>query len=405
MSLSPELRARLRKAIESAFHNYDELRIAIGEGNWTGLHNVRLEEFVKPDPLRIVVFNLVEWAEKNGRVRNLYEICQLSNPGNALLSQLAEDIRGLTEEPAIDITEKVAIHTETYTIPTRPLTPQQRTLLWANPALFGGQVLAFALWTCIFISQAWMFWLATVVLGLLSRIWDMFADLPLAWRVLSTLRDVLIRRSVLIVLLVTAAVGLVASLFISRVEYDARQEEPSIMIAGDKLQPGERKWVPSWPTGRKLQADRMGDGYQARPVIVYPWRLAKITSRVIPYVVIEPHPDILENIGTTEDNPAQQWQLTVKHNNQVIYENPNYRGNALVLGADEEHTPKLPPAMFRRTPEYILAALEPADELHIQLASNPSAASQSKFVTIAVVKTPSDPESPAQSILVPAKVP
>lgn len=369
MSLTPELRKQLREAIQTAYTSYDDLRIAIGEGTWQGLTNVRLEQFVKPDPLRLVVFNLVEWAENHGRVEDLYEVCVEGSPGNAELGQLAEPIRALDEErkPIEEIADEITLKEATYTLPT-PTTQQER-LITGNLVVATVILLLAAAWTVIFIDGAWIVWLTFFGPTLGSSIWDMIGNQLLAVRVISFFRGVLISRATLIALTIVFVVVGGLSLGISQVKYVGQPTDAAITVAGVELSPGDVQWLLVPATGKKFRIERVGAGYRDGEIMAYPWQRTKIRPKIMPYIVIEPAAQVIGNISTSDTSPNRQWKLTVTMGNQVIYRNSAYKGMPVKIGPDPNHWPDPTGFTPKRAPTIKhVVNIKSGDELHIELS-------------------------------------
>jgi len=393
MSLTPQQREQFRLAILSAFPNYDDLRMAIGEGDWPGLTNVRLEQFVPRDPMRLVAFNLVQWAEEHGRVKNLLEVCLHDNPANELLNELAAPIHQLDETPTPDLAEQVAIDTATYTVPTRPLTDTQRILIRVNIGLLGLLLLIVISWSCIFIPYATGFWGLTVLGGLVYVGLEMLKDRPFAERMFSVFRGVLSSWTVLGTGIAGCLAMAVLSFSLSQIKYAARTDEPLIVVAGEELSPGDWMWVRIPPGGRTLTTEKVGEGYDRKTFPVKPWWPTTVRVAVTPYVIIEPEKSLLDIISTTDTAPNRQWKLTVTRNGESFYRNDQYRGNPVLFAVKGNHKPSLGSFIPKRTP--LLAppdlAIAPGDKLHVELwRSTP------KYVVDIDVGAPTDVKSALQ---------
>ena len=402
MSLTPALRQQLRLAIQRAF-NYDELRLAVGEGDWQGLHNVRLEEFVDRDPMNIVASNLVAWAEKNGRVRVLYEICLAANPGNPGLAQLATAIRALQEvpKPAEELASEVALDDKTYTIPTRPLTQQQRQLIAGNLGLAAVNLLGTAGWTSIFIDGAWIFWLTTFGLGVLSKGWDLLGNQVLQSQVFSLFRSTLTNWGTLAVLAVYAIVAGGLSLTISKVWYDGEKEDPNVVIESKTLEPGDQQWLWIPPNGRKMQFATSAYGYY-RDFRVCPWRRTTLKPTLKPYVIIEPADAVLrDDISEDETDPQLQWRIRVTRAEVRLFEDTApYFGAPLAIHPEPDDRHEIPEFVQRRNASkhpiiHKVADIRPGEKLQITLSSDTT------YTTEMTVENPPKMGKPFQLVKVP----
>ena len=88
MKLTGQQRQRLNSGIVDAFDNRDELGRAVRYGL-----NERLNLIAPSPDFEQSVFELVEWAEREGRVEELVNALRAANPGNAGLREVAEELK------------------------------------------------------------------------------------------------------------------------------------------------------------------------------------------------------------------------------------------------------------------------------------------------------------------------
>lgn len=87
MKLNGQQVKQIQDALLDAYATRDSLRMMVR----TGLDQ-RLEAIADGETLRVVIFNLVSWAEQYGRVKDLISAAQSQNPGNESLQHLARTL-------------------------------------------------------------------------------------------------------------------------------------------------------------------------------------------------------------------------------------------------------------------------------------------------------------------------
>ena len=88
MKLSGQQVKQIQDALLDAYTTKDSLRMMVR----TGLDK-NLEAIADGDNLRVIIFNLVSWAEQYGRVRDLLDAAQSQNPGNESLQHIFDTLQ------------------------------------------------------------------------------------------------------------------------------------------------------------------------------------------------------------------------------------------------------------------------------------------------------------------------
>lgn len=310
MAVSSSLRRRLRLAIGSAFVNYSQLAMVVGEGDWPNLENVQLEKIARPDELNIVIHNLVSWAERTGHLKRLFSICLAENSNNPALRALIPEMDQLTEQPALQVND-IAIDDTSYPDPPPVLSKPQRTLFKINVLAIAAMMLLISIWSSIFIEQAFWVIFPGILSGIASIIWVMISEKEKALRIQAITSRWLASSRTTQTMVATLCMGLGGSLFVSKVQYVSFANAPEIQVLGRALSPGNSRWLLTYPWGRTITPQKIPIGFSANAKTIRPWAAANIRLEIWPSVVIVPNKRIMAAISTQEDDPARIWTLEI----------------------------------------------------------------------------------------------
>lgn len=366
------LTKRVRAAINDAFTSYDQLRLMVGEGNWSNLTNVQLEKIAKPDAQDIVVFNLVEWARRNGRLAELLTNCVMANPGHPGLRSLAEEVSSLKEQ-TLSSDGDVSIDDQEYPQPPAPLTDlEKRRLAWNAGALCVLIVETLA-WTMLLIDNAWMFWTGTVLAAVLPKAWEMLTNRPVQLKATSIARRILTHRAVWPALIASILAVTTVTLFIAPVKYLAPVAAPWLQEGSSDIAPEKEAWTTVSPLGREAKFEIAE--LPALHQVLYPWQRNRVYAP--PLLIVQPTFDITA-IGTEETNEALWWTLKVRITRDEVEKHHQtvrpYLGGPLILnqGAAQFNGSPYPPEVHLLRLKYavecnnILAL--PGDSITIDIA-------------------------------------
>jgi hypothetical protein len=401
MPIPSSVLKRVRSAIGDAFSSYDELRLVVGEGAWANLTNVQLEKIAKPDSQGVVAFNLVRWANRRGRVRELVEICLAENPDHPDLQAAHAEVCALPlEVPLSD--DGVTIDEESYPSAPPPLTAADKRRARLNFIVAAILLVGIFFWTVRVFDNAWIFWSGTIGSAISTKIAEVILDRPLFLQLVSIVRRPMTHRATGPVLLSSIVAFIPASLFVAHVQYLGPGTALAMRVEGAEINPGGEYWMLAPPWGRRVSLSF--PAIDSDTETVYPWSKNKFWAP--PRIVIKPNFD-LADISVTETEKTLQWQLTIsltrQDKKQIVNVDPYRAGPVIIPGAIAmiDHTP-YPPSFKIQRPDQTLYLKDllviPGDMLSIQI-HGPMADYSRQYRVLA----PQSPETGTQLVLVPSQ--